>query len=539
MAIPVDAGRLPTSELVIRIFDFCELCTGITMYPYQEQFSKRVIRSVLENDGEEITALFARQSGKSEAISVTAGGMMVILPILAWMPMFADDLRLSPFKDGFWIGIFAPTQRQAQITYGRIRSRIQSRAAEIVFADPEFNLVFDTSNGQTVSLNNGSFTTAISASDGSKIEGESFKLIICEEAQDISNFKIRKEIHPMGAAYNATIVKIGTATEHKGDFYEAIQRNKLAISRDNYMRRNHFEYDWRVVVKYNEKYAKYIEKEKVRLGEQSDEFRMAYALQWIIERGMFIDIIKYEENNTEPSMDISMYDKTNTHVVGIDVGGKGDDSTVVTVVEVNWNLPVINETMYDADSNEEETYTAYNTYIKSWFEIRNVPDYEEQYYMIIDYLNNFKIARLVVDSTRESAIADRLKANTPYDVVPYVFTARAKSDMYKLLDKEIGAGRARVCASESARQSGEYNRFLEQMGDLQKGYRGSNLVVSHSGDRNAHDDYPDSYALAVYGCSYQGDTTIAESYSSNRFTSKTNNEIMSARRMNTITARRR
>ena len=45
---------------------------------------------------------------------------------------------------------------------------------------PEFNLFFSTSNGQTVALSNGSYATAISASDGSNIEGESFKFIILQ-----------------------------------------------------------------------------------------------------------------------------------------------------------------------------------------------------------------------------------------------------------------------------------------------------------------------------------------------------------------------
>ena len=47
--ITVYAGRVPTTELVNRIFTFCELYSGKTMYPYQEQFSKRVIRSILED----------------------------------------------------------------------------------------------------------------------------------------------------------------------------------------------------------------------------------------------------------------------------------------------------------------------------------------------------------------------------------------------------------------------------------------------------------------------------------------------------------
>ena len=270
------AGRISTTELVNRIYNFCEVYSGRVMYPYQGQFSKSIIRSVLENDGAEITALFSRQSGKTETVAITVGGLMIILPQLANMPMFLDDPRLQMFKDGFWVGIFAPSQRQAQTTYNRMRGRMQCKEAQVVLQDPDFRLEFTTSNGQTVALSNGSFCTAISASDGSNIEGESFKFIICEECQDISNYKIRKSIHPMGAAYNATICKIGTATTFKGDFYEAIERNKKEYESGKLRIRNHFEYNYKVVMKYNPKYAKYVEREKRSLGETSDEFRMSY-----------------------------------------------------------------------------------------------------------------------------------------------------------------------------------------------------------------------------------------------------------------------
>ena len=45
----------------------------------------------------------------------------------------------------------------------------------------------------------------------------------------------------MGAAYNATICKIGTATTSKGDFYEAINRNKAEYESGKLRIRNHFE----------------------------------------------------------------------------------------------------------------------------------------------------------------------------------------------------------------------------------------------------------------------------------------------------------
>ena len=532
-----DAGRVPTTELVNRIFNFCELYSGRTMFPYQEQFSKRVIRSVLLNDGAEITALFSRQSGKSETIAITVGGMMIILPVLANMPMFADDPRLMMFKDGLWVGIFAPSQRQAQITYGRLKARLQCKTAIAVLEDPEFRLQFSTSNGQTVALTNGSFATAISASDGSNIEGESFKLIICEECQDISNFKIRKSIHPMGAAYNASIIKIGTATTYKGDFYDAIQRNKREQESKASHIKNHFEYDYTIAAKYNPKYAKYVEGEKRRLGENSDEFRMSYMLEWIIERGMFVDIVKFEESNGETSLERVVSDRQATHVAGIDIGGK-NDSTVITMCEVDWNMPVIMETRTDDETGEEVTYMAYNTYVKDWLCISNEPDYEEQYPLIVDYLSLFWVVRVVCDATREASISHRLRANLRCEVIPYIFTTKSKSDLYKHLEKEISAGRARVCSGEKTRATKEYNDFLEQLGDLQKGYSGTNLVVAHPDERGAHDDYPDSWALAVWGCSFVGEVNNTET-NKNKFTEKTNMEKRYYSRRNRLTSRRR
>lgn len=544
------AGRISTTELVDRIYNFCEVYSGRVMYKYQTQFSKRIIRSVLENDGAEITALFARQSGKTETIAITVGGLMIILPQLANMPMFADDPRLQMFKDGLWVGIFAPSQRQAQITYRRMKSRIQCKESMAILEDPDFRLEFSTSNGQTVALTNGSFVTAISASDGSNIEGESFKFIICEECQDISNYKIRKSIHPMGAAYNATICKIGTATTFKGDFYEAIQRNKKDYEEKKIKIRNHFEYNYKVVQKYNPKYAKYIEREKRSLGENSDEFRLSYNLEWIISRGMFVDIDQLEEDCGDVFLDRVGRDLVANHTAGIDVGGGSDkkkkdaDSTVVTVVEVDWDNPVLMESSFNEETQEEEIYLAYNTYIKDWLKIgaEIAEDYEEQYAIIMDYLKHFRISKLVVDATRESSLGQRIRANVSYDVELFVFSTKSKSDLYKNLDKEINSGRAKFPRSPDTVQTKEYQEFIQQMGDLEKGYSGSNLVVSHPPERGAHDDYADSWALALWGAREPGVVDNTETKDRNRVfgnTKPTSRYGLQNRSRNRFTARRR
>lgn len=547
LTIKAQAGRISTTELVNKIFNFCEVYSGRVMYPYQAQFSKRIIRSVLENDGAELTALFSRQSGKTETVAITVGGLMIILPQLANMPMFMEDPRFQMFRDGFWVGIFAPSQRQAQTTYNRMRGRMQCAEAQAVLQDPDFRLEFTTSNGQTVRLSNGSFCTAISASDGSNIEGESFKFIICEECQDISNYKIRKSIHPMGAAYNATICKIGTATTFKGDFYEAIERNKKEFDSGKLRIRNHFEYNYKVVMKYNPKYAKYIEREKRSLGEASDEFRMSYCLEWIISRGMFIDIDKFEKDCGDTYLDRVLSDLKATHVVGIDVGGGSSqnkteaDSTVVTVVEVDWDNPVLMESRTDEETGEEIMYYAYNTYLKDWLEISPevAENYEEQYHMIMDYIKNFNVARMVIDATREASLGQRIQANVRCDVQLFTFSTKSKSDLYKHLQTEINTGRARVPMSDSAKETKEHKKFIQQLADLQKGYSGSNLVVSHPNERGAHDDYSDSWALAVWGTRDRGQVDMTETQSRSKVMGSYQNRNSVFSKRNRKTARRR
>ena len=542
------AGGISTTELVNKIYNFCEVYSGRVFYPYQGQFSKRIIRSVLENDGAEITALFARQSGKTETVSITVGGLMIILPQLANMPMFLNDPRLQMFKDGFWVGIFAPSLRQSQTTYNRMRGRMQCKEALAVLSDPDFRLEFTTSNGQTVALSNGSFCTAISASDGSNIEGESFKFIICEECQDISNFKIRKSIHPMGAAYNATICKIGTSTTYKGDFYEVIERNKREYKEGKLRIRNHFEYNYKVVMKYNPRYARYIEREKKSLGEFSDEFRMSYNLEWVISRGMFVDINELEKTCGDEYLDRVISDRSATHVAGIDVGGGSSknrdeaDSTVVTIVEVDWNNPVVMESTRDDETGEDIVYMAYNTYIKDWLEISPevAENYEEQYHMIMDYLKQFNIVRAVVDATREASLCQRIQANVNFEVWPFTFSSKSKSEIYKHLQSEINTGRARFPMSPETVGTREYQRFTQQLADLQKSYSGSFLVVSHPPERGAHDDYPDSWALAVWGTKDQGYVDHTETKDRNKFLGSANKRVQSLfQARNRVTARRR
>ena len=231
------------------------------------------------------------------------------------------------------------------------------------------------------------------------------------------------------------------------------------------------------------------------------------CLEWIISRGMFIDIDKFEKKCGEKFLERVSTDHIATHVAGIDVGGgsaknKNEaDSTVITMTEVDWDNPVLMETSTDEETGEDKVYLAYNTYIKDWCEISPevAEDYEVQYQMIMEYLKNFKAARVVIDATREASLGQRVRANLKCDVELFTFSTVSKSQLYKHLQTEIDTGRAKVPMGEETVQTKEYNKFTQQMADLQKSYSGSNLVVSHPAERGAHDDYPDSWALSLWG----------------------------------------
>ena len=50
--------------LVNKIMIYCQKQAGIDLYGYQKTFGTRMVQSLVLNDGEELSALFSRQSGK-------------------------------------------------------------------------------------------------------------------------------------------------------------------------------------------------------------------------------------------------------------------------------------------------------------------------------------------------------------------------------------------------------------------------------------------------------------------------------------------
>ena len=473
-------SREMLEQLVLRTIVFCEKLSGIQLHPYQTAFAYQLIESLIMADGEEITATWSRQSGKSETVSVIISGIMVLFPILAKVESLSP--LMGRFSRGVWVGLFAPVDSQSEFIYGRVADKLTSETAQQILSDPEINTTVKA-GAKVVKLSTGSFARRQTANPNAKIEGSSYHIIVIDEAQEADEFVVRKSIHPMLASTAGPIVKIGTPSFTKGDYYKAIQNNKRRETKRG-GRRYHFENNWHVVAKYNEFYKKFVEKEKLRLGEDSDEFQLSYELRWMIERGMFVTEDKLDYLADKQMHRIRAWNATPC-VAGIDVA-RVKDSTVVTVCWVDWEHP--------------DPAGLYEHRILDWLEITNA-DWESQYYQIADFLAPYNIARCGVDSQgMGSAVAERLDLilGGRMEVIPVQSDSASQDKRWRHLTQIIQRDLLIYPGHSNARRTRAWKRFRQQMTDAEKVVKGQYLLVAAPSEaKDAHDDYVDSLAIAT------------------------------------------
>ncbi len=474
-----ELSREFVNALIEKIIQFMEMLVGHTLHPYQMPLARRVIESVIINDGEEVTALAARQSGKSETIANTVATLMVILPRLA--KMYPD--LLGKFGDGIWVGMFAPIQSQVETLYGRTVSRLTSPRALEVLGDPEIDDIPTKTPGIVKNIklkNSGSTLMMMTANPRAKIESKSFHLIIIDECQDADDFVVSKSIAPMGAYYNATLVKTGTPTTSKNNFYKAIQLNKRRQTSRS-AKQNHFQWDWKDVAKFNANYEKFIKKEILRIGEDSDEFQLSYNCKWLLERGMFVTS-SIMDNLGDTSQELVKSWHRSPVVVGIDPARKMD-STVVTVVWVDWDRP--------------DEFGYYDHRVLNWLELQG-DDWEEQYFQIVNFLENYDVLAIGVDANGVGdAVAQRMKILMPRaEVISISSSATEQSRRWKHLQALIQRQMVSWPSHAKTRRLRIWKKFYQQMSDAEVKYKGANFTVAAPDEAHAHDDFVDSLALA-------------------------------------------
>jgi hypothetical protein len=478
------------ARITDRILQFMVVLVGHDLHSYQKPLARRIIESVIINDGEEITALASRQSGKTETVSDTLATLMVLLPLLA---KIYPDL-LGRFKDGLWVGMFAPTESQAETLFSRTVTRLTSERAQEVLGDPEIDDQAAKVGGVTRMIRlkkSGSTLTMMTANPRAKIESKSFHVAVIDECQEADDFVVSKSISPMLAYYAGTMIKTGTPTTSKNNFYKAIQLNKRRATGRG-ARQNHYQWDWRDVAKVNENYAKFIKKEMLRIGEDSDEFQMSYNCKWLLERGMFVTSTLLDELGDKSQELVKVWHQTPV-VVGIDPARKMD-STVVTVVWVDWDRP--------------DEFGYYDHRVLNWLELQG-DDWEEQYFQIVNFLNNYDVLAIGVDANGVGdAVAQRLKVLMPRaEVIPLTSSPTEQSKRFKHLQALIQRRMLSYPAHAKTKRLRLWKQFYQQLTDAEVQYKGPNFTVAAPKENYAHDDFVDSLAIA---CSMTVDLVMPE-----------------------------
>lgn len=471
-------------EITGKIIEFGKVLTGISLYKYQEDIAYGIIYSVITFSGDVKTVLLSRQSGKSEVMAFVIDTLTVLLPALA---QIIPDLE--QFKTGFRVGLFAPQSDQVVTTYSRAMSRINSANAEMVLEDPDLNISLEST--ARLQLSNGSFLAGQTASKQSKIESKTYDLVIVEEAQDVDDLIVSKSIEPMLSSTAGTLIKVGTTGMTKNHFYYEIQHNRNEDRRKVDPRiRNHYEYDYKKIIidrrkqydkdhkRFHLNYEADVLRKKSRWGEDSQAFKLAYALIWDLESGM---LITDKEYNYLLNKKLGYQEPSERDIVfaGLDIA-KSPASTILTIGK---KIP-------GADDFERS-----KKQILAWIDLKGL-DYEAQHRIIMDCIVDFNISCLYADYTGVGKpVVDRLlfACGEYVNIVPYTFTAQSKSDMWYNFINEIQTKSLIVPANKVVRASDEYKCFEEQMKNCQKYYNGAYLVCEKS--EGFFDDYVDSTAL--------------------------------------------
>lgn len=451
----------------------------IVFYPYQEIVSDKILEALIQNlrltvsaTEEDIKKLklvelpveFSRQAGKTTAIVYT------VEFILTWLSI--------KFDRQIHIGIFAPQIEQAKTDFDRLKIAMRRVKNMIIVDDAVERQVKEQENAKTLVLPDGSSCYIAPVTQTSHPESKTLDLMIFEESQDLDDQIVKESIWPIGASTNAPRIYLGTAGTRICHFYRLGQSKRglrlyfediVAQRREIYERTN----DAKHLI-----YEQTIRQEIEQQGIESDEIQRPYFGKWLIGTGQFtteqdLDAL-IDPKRTRPTWQHTKYEC----FAGIDTA-KHPDSTVVTVIR------------YNTDLKKKE--------LLNWCELRG-ENYQDQFDIIKEYLSHYRVEAVAIDSTGQGDfMPDMFENNTEWadehsGLYRIKFSAVSKDMIYKNLKVSI----KELLTTLPKLGTKQAEKFRQQMLDLQQEYKGQLLSVHHPDDPNAHDDYPDSWALAEW-----------------------------------------
>ncbi|MGD0766549.1 MAG: hypothetical protein ABR978_09660, partial [Dehalococcoidia bacterium] len=337
----------------------------------------------------------------------------------------------------------------------------------------------------------------LSAEPDSNVVGHTAHVLLeVDEAQDVQRDKFDKEFRPMAASTGATTVLYGTAWDDRS-LLEQTKQTNLELQRRDGVRR-HFEFDWQAVARYNPAYARYVEAERQRLGDDHPLFLSQYCLRTVGGGGRLFTRQQCAQLQGEHARQTRPL-AGDTYVAGLDLAGQSlelgapsapgappdprRDATVLTLARVRHppRAALVQEPRLDV----VEHY--------AWVD----EPHECLFERLVDLLGPiWRVRRLAVDATGLGETMARLLLSAlGRDVVqPFRFTAESKSRLGYNLLAAVNGGRLKTYAADA---SDDYRRFFEQIERARVAYRPNRTMNFFVDPADGHDDYLTSLALAV------------------------------------------
>jgi hypothetical protein len=466
--------------------------------PYQLEVARAAVDSIQKGRGLTFSVEIARQGGKNE-LSAHLEVLLLTLNIATG----GNVIKCSP--------TFRP---QTIISMERLKQRL---------ADFGFDGIYRRQMGYIVQLGNAR-AIFLSAEESSSVVGHTADILLeVDEAQDVSKEKYSKELRPMGSSTNVTTILYGTTWDDSTLLEEAKQTNLELEKRDGI--RRHFRYDWQEVGRCNPDYLKFVEAERQRLGEQHPMFRTQYALLPVSHGGGFLSrqqialMLGEHDRQSQPQ-------EKRIYIAGIDLageqereaaawgssvgraechsvpgtesggggaaqgsclrandmavrsGGRGCDSTVIAVAEVDGGSP--SQPLLRVVEQYKWTGTPHS----------------QLYGEMVDILKNvWKCHRIVVDATGiGQPVASFLRKELGNRVIPFVFTSKSKSDVGFELLSLINSGRLRLYRQDGSK---EYKETLFELERARVAYRPNQTMNFYVDPHEGHDDFLVSLALVA------------------------------------------
>jgi hypothetical protein len=440
--------------------------------PYQEEAARAILESARNELGLTFTVVMARQAGKNE------------LSAEVELQLLIRNLR----RDVAGIKCAPTFEPQGRISLSRLWRRIQREGME---KDARFE-------GREIRFF-GARQVFLSAEPSANVLGHTAGLLLeVDEAQDVDAGKFDREFRPMAAPFGATTVYYGTPWDDSTLLERAVQTNLELERRDGVKR--HFTADWTAVAEFNPAYARYVEGERARLGENHPLFLTQYALKTISGGGRLFSASQRAQLQGSHARQASPR-AGEVYVAGLDLGGqewdagnrqsaignresaRGHDASVLTIARAV--MPASDAFVPEPRLDVVEQIAFSGT------------AHDALFARVADLLGEvWRVRRVAVDATGLGETLARLLMRRLGDEVvrPVRFTAEMKSRLGYGLLAAVNGGRLKMYAADGSR---EYSEFWREMELARVHYRPSRQMNFFVAPSDGHDDYLVSLSLAV------------------------------------------